>query len=282
MATTLSPSRTADELEASIGGPPPPPPPRKPGGARLMSLDAYRGFIMIVLAANGFGWHALAKSQHRVFALIANQFDHVEWTGMVFWDLIQPAFMFMVGVAMPFAFASRMRLGATTAQVFRHVAWRSLMLLTWSQVLISIGRGRLQFQLMNVLSQIAFTYFFCFFIMQMKFRWQAVTAALVLAGHWALFVLFPGSQGPFSKGDNIGAVIDHAVGLHNSGYYVTINFISSTVTTLFGVWTGRLLMREDSHAHRVKVPVAQATTVVLVMWYLCYWLYQKKIFFKLG
>jgi predicted acyltransferase len=28
-------------------------------------------------------------------------------------------------------------------------------------------------------------------------------------------------------------------------------------------------------------PVAQATTVLLVMWYCCYWLYRRKIFFKL-
>ena len=28
-------------------------------------------------------------------------------------------------------------------------------------------------------------------------------------------------------------------------------------------------------------PVAQATTVLLVMWYMCYWLYKRAIFFKL-
>jgi len=28
-------------------------------------------------------------------------------------------------------------------------------------------------------------------------------------------------------------------------------------------------------------PVAQATTVLLVMWYACYWLYKRAIFFKL-
>ena len=28
-------------------------------------------------------------------------------------------------------------------------------------------------------------------------------------------------------------------------------------------------------------PVAQACAVLLVMWYLCYWLYKRKIFFKL-
>jgi hypothetical protein len=28
-------------------------------------------------------------------------------------------------------------------------------------------------------------------------------------------------------------------------------------------------------------PVAQSCAVLLLMWYMCYWLYQRKIFFKL-
>ncbi|MBI3693260.1 MAG: DUF5009 domain-containing protein [Acidobacteria bacterium] len=382
MATTLEQLRTPsriDELEAMIGGPPRKPPEKPPLPGRLTSLDAYRGFIMLILAANGFGFSALAK--HPRYGVIARQFDHVPWTGMVFWDLIQPAFMFMVGVAMPYAFHRRMEQGAKFRDVFRHVAWRSLMLVVLSQILMCVSANRLHFQLINVLSQIAFTYVLSFVIMQMRFRWQVVAAAGLLALHWALFALFPGSEGAFSKADNVGAILDRALGLKYSGYYVTINFISSTVTTLFGVWTGMLLIRNDAHAHRVKVlagsaavcflggaglalvnpmvkriwtasftlfsggwvllmllafywlveirghrklvfplvvvgmnsifiysisivlrrwldnavavftfryrfigdlaPVAQATTVVLVMWYLCYWLYQRRIFFKL-
>jgi hypothetical protein len=30
----------------------------------------------------------------------------------------------------------------------------------------------------------------------------------------------------------------------------------------------------------VVTPVAQSCTVLLVMWYACYWLYRRKIFFK--
>ena len=118
-----------------------------------------------------------------------------------------------------------------------------------SQILISIGRGKLQFQLINVLAQIGITYFLCFLIMKLKFRWQAIVAALLLIGHWALFVAFPGTEGPFmSKTTNIGAVIDiYLFGHINPGYWANINFITSTVTTLFGVWTGQLLQSRRSH-----------------------------------
>ncbi|MBC8115408.1 MAG: DUF5009 domain-containing protein, partial [Candidatus Saccharimonas sp.] len=67
--------------------------------ARLGSLDAYRGFVMICLAANGFGIAATAKNfpNSSLWQSLKFQFDHVPWVGCAFWDLIQPSFMFMVG-----------------------------------------------------------------------------------------------------------------------------------------------------------------------------------------
>ena len=97
------------------------------------------------------------------------------------------------------------------------------------------------------------TYILCYGIIQLSGRGQALAAVLLLAGHWALFLAFPGSDGALSKEDNIAAIIDRFLGLHYSGYYVTLNFIPSTVTTLFGVWAGLLMMRQHSHSHRVKV-----------------------------
>ena len=349
---------------------------------RYLALDAYRGFIMLILVSGGFGLAELA-SRRPAFNGIASQFDHMPWEWIVFWDLIQPAFMFMVGVAMPLAFAIRRARGATERQLFWHVTVRSLRLILMSQILISIGSGKLSFQLINVLAQVGITYFLCYLIMQLRFHWQAMIAALILVGHWALFVAFPGTEGPFmSKTTNVGAVIDTFVFGHpNSDDWATINFLTSTVTTLFGIWTGQLLQSSRSHREKMRIiavsavvclilglaihpwnpiikricttsftlysagwvllmllafywlvevagyrkwtfplivmgansifiysihqvlqgwldravgvftlrfdwlgdfaPVAQACAVLLVMWYLCYWLYQRKIFFKL-
>jgi len=183
---------------------------------------------------------------------------------MVFWDLIQPSFMFMVGLAMPFSFGRRKAQGETFRQQLWHVIKRSLLLLFISQVLMSLNDEGYppyvpHFQLDNVLSQIAFTYFLCFLIMQLEFRWQIVAAVLLLAVHWGLFLAFPGADGPFSMTDNIGRRIDRAIlGVNPDGYYVNINFISSTVTNLFGVWCGLLMMKRRSHAYSVKVLVGGA------------------------
>src|SRR5229473_531311 len=221
---------------------------------RYVALDAYRGFIMLILVSGGFGLAELA-ARRPAFTGLANQFDHMPWEWIAFWDLIQPAFMFMVGVAMPFALARRMELGATNRQLFWHVVARSFRLILMSQILISIGSGKLSFQLINVLAQIGICYFLCYLIMQLRFRSQAVIAGLILVGYWALFVAFPGTEGPFlSKTTNIGAVIDTFVFGHtNSDDWTTINFLTSTVTTLFGVWTGRLLQSNRSDKEKMRI-----------------------------
>src|SRR5687768_4994585 len=72
----------------------------KTTGERYVSLDAYRGFIMLMLVSHAFGLNSLRDQPG--WHWLAAQFEHVEWEGLVFWDLIQPAFMFMVGMAMPF------------------------------------------------------------------------------------------------------------------------------------------------------------------------------------
>lgn len=230
---------------------------------RYLALDAYRGFIMLMLVSHGFGFGDLQN--HPVYGVIARQFEHVAWEGAGFWDMVQPAFMFIVGVAMPFALAIRAQRGATFRDNARHVTARAVRLVLLSQILMSVSEGRLHFQLINVLSQIAFTYFLTFWILQLRWRWQAAAAAGLLAFHTALFYLFPGPEGPFSKEGNIGAVIDYALlGRNYPGYYVTINFITSTVTTLIGAWTGLLLMMARSHAYKAKVLAAGAAAAFLL------------------
>ena len=119
MATTIERPREAQVIEREVpevGGPAAESRPAKP--ERLVSLDAFRGFIMMTLAAGGFGFATLADTPG--WGWLAAQFRHVSWEGMVYWDLIQPAFMFMVGLAMPYSVAHRQ--GQPGRPQFR---WRS-------------------------------------------------------------------------------------------------------------------------------------------------------------
>src|SRR6266850_824737 len=89
---------------------------------RLLSLDVFRGVIMVSLICYGFGLRTFDKDPR--WGFLARQVEHNEWTGVAFWDIIQPAFMFMVGVAMPFAFARRKAMGATKRDLFLHALRR--------------------------------------------------------------------------------------------------------------------------------------------------------------
>jgi predicted acyltransferase len=225
---------------------------RFPAG-RLISLDAYRGLIMLLLVSEGFGLGAL--NGHPGWVWLARQWDHSAWEGCTFWDLIQPAFTFMVGVSMPFALARREAQGASMFRQFQHVLWRALVLVLLSNIYSNWGaRDGLKVQFINVLCQIAFGYVLCFLITRLKFGAQAAVAAAMLAGYWALFVMFPGPDGPWSQANNIGAVIDRKLlGYNYSGFYTTINFIGNAVTILFGCWAGALLRTDRSHGFKLTV-----------------------------
>jgi heparan-alpha-glucosaminide N-acetyltransferase len=220
-------------------------------GKRYVALDAYRGFIMLMLASEGLGFAYLKNNPQ--WGRIAGWFDHVPWEGAVFWDMIQPAFMFMVGVALPFAIARRIEAGATWSDNLRHVLSRSLRLIIMSQILIWVSAGQIKPQLINVLSQIAFTYLTSFLIMQWRWRYQALTAVALLALWTGLLFSFHGPEGPYSKLNSVGLIFDRAIFHYDyDPAYSTLNFIPSTVWTLAGVWVGQLLMTRRTHGEKLK------------------------------
>jgi len=208
---------------------------------------------MLLLISHGFGFAALAAYPN--LAWLSRQVDHAAWTGCTFWDLIQPAFTFMVGMAMPFSIGRRKAEGATFLDNLRHVLWRAFVLILLSNILSNFdSEGAPRLQLINVLCQVAFGYLICFIVMQLKFRWQAVAAGGLLVGYWALFAAFPGPAGAFSQTGNIGQVIDKALlGYNYSGYYTTINFIGNSITVIFGMWAGTLVRKNNTHAYRIRV-----------------------------
>src|SRR5262249_16648647 len=146
---------------------PTPPAPEKPG--RLASLDAYRGFIMLAMASS-FGSYlaAFAKNIGRtddpVYRFLHYQFEHVDWMGCSFWDLIQPSFMFMVGVAMPYSYASRKAKGDSEDKIRVHVVIRSIILILLGIFLSSNGEKETNFTFVNVLTQIGLGYTFVFLL----------------------------------------------------------------------------------------------------------------------
>ncbi|MCI0747450.1 MAG: DUF5009 domain-containing protein [Verrucomicrobia subdivision 3 bacterium] len=215
---------------------------------RLESLDAYRGLIMLTLLAGSI---FQSLKGHPVWHWLYVQNEHVAWEGCVYWDLIQPSFMFMVGVAMPFAFARRSALGDSWRRQFRHVLIRAVNLCAIGILLDHIGAQKIQIGFIRVLQQIAFGYVCAFFVLGRSFRTQGLVAAAILVGYNLLWMFNPwnGPGGPWAMGnENIGSAFDRwMLGRNYSGYYVGMNAIPSTATIIFGVMAGQLILQRRPH-----------------------------------
>jgi len=234
-----------------------PPVPAAP--ERFAALDVMRGFVMLALSWGLIGRDLINAQPSMTW--LAHQFFHVKWEGMVFWDLIQPIFWFVVGAALPFAMARRKKLGATLASTLRHALWRALKLVVIGQILLGIQTSKVAFHSRETLTQLAVCYVLCVLIVQLPVRGQILAAAGLMALNSGLYFLFPGEAGPFSPADNIGVRIDHAVfGLNSAGRWVTIYFIGSTVTMLAGAWAGAFLLSKRTRPQKLKGLAAAAAT----------------------
>ena len=178
---------------------------------RLVSLDAFRGFVMFVLAANGFGIAHFAalppeapiwQEQDRdTWQQIAWHFNHATWVtvdrsmGVSGWDLIQPAFMFMVGVAMPFSYLRRAAFGHSALRRMLHAVFRALLLVLLGVFLYSLSHQRTNWIFTNVLAQIGLGYVFVYLLLNRRRRIQIGAVAVILVGFWGLFFAFPPLEG---------------------------------------------------------------------------------------
>ena len=84
---------------------------------RNVAVDAYRGLVMLLMMGEVMQWAAVSHAYpHSLFwRILAFNQTHVEWAGMSLHDTIQPGFTFLVGVAMPYSIASRIRKARTLA-----------------------------------------------------------------------------------------------------------------------------------------------------------------------
>ncbi len=240
-----------------------------PRSERLQSLDVFRGFTMFLLIAEGTGFFsALTAEQFRgtVVGFIGEQFHHHPWHGLRFWDLVQPFFMFIVGVALPFAVQGRIAKGETSRQVLWHVLKRSAILLLLGWGLYCIGPGRITFRFQNVLAQLSVTYLVAYLLMGRKWWVQLGASALILVGVEVLYRAFwvGGYDQPFEPDRNFGAWVDQMIaGELSGGHWVSFNAVPTAAHTIWGVLAGQLLM--SGAAPRRKIGILLGCGVAAVV-----------------
>ncbi len=252
---------------------------------RLASLDAYRGFVMLLMMGEvlEFGAVSAAKPASSFWHFLAHHQSHAEWVGCSLHDLIQPSFSFLVGVALPFSLASRKARGQTCSRMTFHAVWRALVLIFLGVFLRSIGAHETNWTFEDTLTQIGLGYVFLFWLGFASVRTQWIALVLILFGYWAAFALYPapgatfdytkvgvpvgwphllsGFAGHWNKNSNLAWAFDvrflnffprEKPFAFNEGGYVTLSFLPTLGTMLLGLIAGGVLRSERAPLAKLR------------------------------
>ena len=240
---------------------------------RLLSLDFYRGLVMFLLVAEFsslFEWLIEGSEALGWLAPFANfMFHHVRWEGLHFWDLIQPFFMFIVGVSIPLSYANRVKKGDTVSAINRHAFRRAFYLLLFGWGLYCISPQKIIFQFDNVLAQLSFTYLLAYLISKKTFWFQFVIALACIFTSDMVYRFFsvPGFDQAFVAGENFGAWFNIFLsGYEYSGHWAAFNALPTAAHTIWGVLAGKLLLSSNTAEQKLK-KILYAGIITLLVGY---------------
>lgn len=237
---------------------------------RLKSLDFFRGFTMFLLIAE---WTILFESminpnlQGSFLYFIGQQLHHHPWHGFRFWDLIQPFFMFIVGVAIPFSVSKRMLHGDSYHDIRKHAIKRSIILFALGWMLYCISPGHIALNFQNVLTQLGITYIIAFFLMKRTWKTQFLVSISILVIVELIYRSFPisGFNQPFTPDKNFGAWFDLFIaGELSSGHWVSFNAFPTAAHTIWGVIVGQFLISDRTSSKKLKTLLIVGFIGVLV------------------
>ena len=230
---------------------------------RLVCVDALRGFDMLWIIGGNEVLITLVKATGFGFlSNIAVHFDH-SWGQFHFYDLIQPLFLFIVGVVMPVSFRKRMARGETKKNIYAHILKRVFILYILG--LISSGH-LLSFDIMklhlitNVLHCIAFGYLVSsIMILELNRKWQIGITSGLLFLYWAIMALIPipGYGAGIYKPDlNLALYVDNAVLGHfqeGEGWTYIITSINFVPSIMIGVFAGNILQSDKDEMKKARL-----------------------------
>ncbi len=228
---------------------------------RLLSLDAFRGFTMFLLIAEFtqlFQYFIDPTFNSSIIGYLGEQLHHHEWNGLHFWDLVQPYFMFIVGVAIPFSELNRLKKGESEKKVRKHAFIRSALLLLFGWGLYCIDAGKITFLFQNVLAQLAITYLIAFLIRNKSIVFQFAVSLLFIVCSELIYRVFPieGFNQAFIPDHNFGAYVDLLIsGELSGGHWISFNAIPTTAHTIWGVIIGKLLLSKRSKKEILKLMI---------------------------
>ncbi|HWS00777.1 MAG TPA: DUF5009 domain-containing protein [Prolixibacteraceae bacterium] len=243
---------------------------------RLASLDVLRGFDMFWIIGGGSLVVALSKALDWGWLnVVAKQMEHVRWEGFHFEDLIFPLFMFISGVAIPYAITAKIEKGSSKSALFLKAAKRGAILILLGILYNgALQRGFSTMRIPSVLGQIGIAYFFAativIFTKDMRSRILWLIGILVSIAILQLVVPVPGAgAGLLDPVNGINAYLDrllvpgrlHGTTFDPEGLLCSISAIS---VTLMGALAGGIL-RDGTPASAKKASILAITGASLII-----------------
>jgi predicted acyltransferase len=260
--------------------------PAGPRGQRLVSLDALRGFDMFWIVGGDGLFRAIysVTTGHELPAWLNRQFEHAEWNGFHFEDLIFPLFVFLAGVSLPFSIGKRVERREPKARIYARIARRVVLLIVLGLIYNKGGLLCFQFAGMrypSVLGRIGLAYGVAALIMlHCSFRGRFAWLAVLLLGYWAAMTWIPVPQygaGNLAAGKNLSDYLDlkllpgktYRGDGDPEGLLSTLPVIG---TALLGVMAGQWL-KSSRHGHEkagVLLAAAAAALALGGLWSLAF------------
>jgi predicted acyltransferase len=236
---------------------------------RLVSLDVFRGLTIagMVLVNNPGSWENIYWP-----------LEHASWHGWTPTDLVFPFFVFIVGIAIPLAFARRVESGGSKRDLYWKITRRTLIIFGIGLFLNGLPYfGLAEYRIPGVLQRIAVCYFLASIIfLNTKVRTQIViTIGLLIAYRLLLkFVPAPGfGAGDLTKEGSLPSFVDRVVfGTHvwaQAKVYDPeglLSTIPALATALMGVLTGQWLRTEKPRMEKAAGMFVVGAVCVAIGW----------------
>jgi len=221
--------------------------------------------VLLALESAGLFEHLLKATQTSSISSVFLQFFHHPWNGLHFWDLIQPGFMFMAGVAMAYSLHKQNEEGLTWMKSFVKVLKRCGWLFFWGVLDYAVRPKGLSFELWDVLTQLSFTTLVAFLIFQWKATYQILFSIglLLLTECMYRFMQVPGFDQAFVDQHNFGNYVDTILmNKTNDGGWVAINCIPTSVHTIVGTMVGKLFIEGKGDILKKLLLIAAACLII--------------------
>lgn len=249
---------------------------------RVVSVDALRGFDMFWIMGGDIGFQALDKVFHnKLSGFVKVQFDHVEWLGFHFEDIIMPLFLFLVGISMVYSYRKRLSNGSSDKSLWIHtikrvaLLWLLGMMVQGNLLLYDINH--IQFYT-NTLQAIASGYLIAtIFILYLPVLCQIFATAGLMIAYWAILALIPvggTTANAYSPDGNVAMFVEKAVMGRFIGWGTYTWIVSSLnfgASVMLGVFAGYIMQSSNEKLKKFRIYLIMGSLLIILALILNIW-----------